>query len=293
MAITNITEINDISNRIKNRGAFLYHACQLKDFKSYLELGGVPSRNKLHESGLDFTEFETDYIDKKNSVWDKVFGNFSDFGKNFPREKTKSMPNPYGPIQIVFDPLVLKSVTDISITLRSAGAKDFHRDNECLKSSAEIEKIYAHINPEDTTKDYEKAYIAFSEDLNSRFKKNNCTSPEFNCAIENELLSFNEAIHIIVDNCEYQGSALINEIKELIKTKELTKIKVFERKYYCNIKKTIINELSKIALDKDCSWKNIINNKDASNELKEWVKNCNEFHYNRFIKYLTLGTIRA
>lgn len=287
MAIRNPAEISDISNRIKNRGARLYHACQLKDFRSYLELGGVPSRNNLLESGLEFTEFDTDNIDRTNLVWDKVFGNFSDFGRNFARPNTRSMPNPYGPIQIIFDPLVLNSATDISITLRSAGARDFNRNNECLQSAAEIEKIYKFINPEDASHDHEKTYLAFSEELNVRFSRNNCTSPEFNCEVGDELLNFDYAMYIIVDGCQYQGSALINEIENL------TTIPAYEREYSCNIKKSIINELSQIALIKDCSWQNIVTDPNASHELKNWVRNCNEFHYNRFIKYLTIGTIRA
>lgn len=92
MAIVDKQEIEKIITSLEARDAKLYHACQLEDFKSYLALGGVPSRNKLLGSGLKFTEFDTDTIDKQNKVWDKVFGNFSDFGQVFARAGSGAQP---------------------------------------------------------------------------------------------------------------------------------------------------------------------------------------------------------
>ena len=67
---------------------FLYHACQLSDFASYLSLGGIPSRALLETNGLPFTPFKTDTIDQENGVWDKVFINLSDFGHFFASDDT-------------------------------------------------------------------------------------------------------------------------------------------------------------------------------------------------------------
>mgnify|MGYP006146789185 CR=1 FL=1 len=68
---------------LERRGAYLYHACQFGDFLSYLELGGIPSRQRLEEDLHYFTGFTTDEVDQDNRVWDKVFVNLEDFGRAF------------------------------------------------------------------------------------------------------------------------------------------------------------------------------------------------------------------
>ena len=287
MAISDVHEIEKIVSNLEARGANLYHACQLKDFKSYIKLGGIPSRNKLLSSNLEFTVFDTDTIDKKNKVWNKVFGNFSDFGREFAKPESNSQPNPYGPIQIVFTPNALRSATDLSITLRSAGARDFDRDNECLKTPQEIEKIFQYIDVTQAQNFNQKKNIAFSNELNTRFNKSNCTSPEFNCATNNELLSFNDAIYIVVDACMYKGRELLEEIGNI------TNKRTLKRTYYCPKKESIIEELSTLSATNDCTQKQLIAGNFASHKLRAWVNNRNEFHYDRFIRYLTHGTTRA
>lgn len=286
MAINKEAEIESIIKILEKRNAKLYHACQLKDFRSYVELGGVPSRAKLQSSGLDFTKFDTDSIDKHNNVWDKVFGNFSDFGRNFARENTKSQPNPYGPIQIVFNARALYAATDLSITLRSAGAKDFNRDQECLQSAQQFNLIFQHTDI-DNTPDTQKNYIAFADTLNQRFNRKNCTSPEFNCTIENQILSFQNAAYIIVDSCIYKEKELIREVEQIAPKN------CVNRTYQSEHKKSLIQELSALSATNDCTKQLLINGSFATRELKYWVNNCDEFHYNRFIRYLTDGTTRA
>lgn len=287
MAITDRQEIDKIIASLNARDAKLYHACQLEDFRSYVKLGGVPSRNKLLGSGLKFTEFDTDNIDRQNNVWDKVFGNFSDFGQGFAKPGSESQPNPYGPIQIVFTPDALRHATDLSITLRSAGARDFDRDNECLNGYQDFEKIFQHIDAGQAQGQSQKKNIAFARELDIRFNKNNCTSPEFNCAISNELLPFTDAIYLIVDACIYKGRELIEEVQGL------TPKRALKRTYYCPEKESIIKELSTLSADYDCTKTKLLAGNFASRSLEAWVGNRKEFHYDRFIRYLTLGTTRA
>ena len=282
MVITCRAEIEKIQKILENRQAKLYHACQLQDFYSYIELGGIPSRNKLLESGLDFTEFDTDENDKENDLWDKVFGNFSDFGSNFAREGSNSFPNPYGPIQIVINPSATKDFNDIAISLRSAGASDFDRDSETLSSSKEFEKIY--LNPQ-IKQDNSDKLVAYQKTLNERFGRTNCTSPEFNCTISDELIPFSRCAYITVDNCDIGGESLLSKVQ-----KSSTK-KVFLRNYYGN-KGELILELSKLTQTYDCNKRNLLNNPAASRELKQLITAMNEFHYNRFVRYLTIGTTR-
>lgn len=287
MAINNTHELEKIVVGLEARGANLYHACQLTDFKSYIQLGGIPSRNKLLSSNLAFTVFDTDKIDKENKVWDKVFGNFSDFGREFTKQRSKSQPNPYGPIQIVFRPNALRSATDLSITLRSAGARDFDRDKECLKDAQEVEKIFQYADASQAQNSSQKKNIAFSDELNSRFNRDNSTSPEFNCATDNELLNFDDVIYIVVDACLYKGRDLAEEIGKL------TGKRVIARDYYCPEKESIIRELSTLSATNDCTQRSLVAGSFASEKLKTWVGERNEFHYNRFIRYLTNGTTRA
>ncbi|POD30580.1 hypothetical protein BKM14_19500 [Pseudomonas syringae pv. syringae] len=287
MTIKNKVEIEKITESLEHRNALLYHACQLKDFRSYIKLGGIPSRNKLLNSKLEFTVFDTDRIDKENDVWDKVFGNFSDFGREFTKESSNSQPNPYGPIQIVFKPNALRSTSDLCISLRSAGARGFDREKESIKNSQEFSKIFQYIDPKQAPNENQKKNIAFATELNSRFNRNNCFSPEFNCTTANEVLSFEDSIYIIVDACQYKGQDLINEIKAI------TDKKVFARDYFCQEKKAIITELSMLSADRDCTKQALLDGDFASEKLKKWVAARHEFHYDRFINYLTNGTTRS
>lgn len=287
MAIQDKQEIENIVRTLEVRDAYIYHACQLKDFRSYLKLGGIPSRNKLLSSNLEFTTFDTDKIDKNNNVWDKVFGNFSDFGREFTKEFSRSQPNPYGPIQIVLKPNALRSATDLSITLRSAGARDFDRDRECLKNTQEFNMIFQHIDPTDAPTASQRKYIAFANELNTRFIKNNSSSPEFNCVTPNELLNLDNIIYIIVDSCIYKNKDLLEEVKNL------TNKKIIARSYYHPDKEAIIKELSRLSETFDCKQHPLTSGNFASDKLKAWVADKNEFHYNRFISYLTNGTTRA
>ena len=115
------------------RDVKLFHACQFLDFLSYLKLDGIPSHDCLEKANLPFTSLETDENDKVNGVWDKVFVNLSDFGKTF-ANGGNGVPNPYGPILIQVRPAVLLEATDIAISLKSAGAPNFDREKEALKT---------------------------------------------------------------------------------------------------------------------------------------------------------------
>lgn len=287
MAIKDSQEIEKIVRALEARSALLYHACQLKDFRSYIHLGGIPSRNKLMNSNLEFTVFDTDRVDRKNQVWDKVFGNFSDFGQQFTKQKSKSQPNPYGPIQIVLKPNALRTVSDLSVTLRSAGARDFDRNKECLKNTQEFEMIFQYVNVEQAPNANQHKNIAFADELNSRFGRDNCFSPEFNCATNSELLSFDDVAYIVVDACLYKGRDLVSEVEAIINKK------VFPRNYTCPEKKSLILELSALSVTRDCTKKALLAGGFASEKLKIWVSDRNEFHYNRFISYLASGTTRA
>lgn len=52
--------ITKLVRLLEQRRAYLYHACQLVDFQSYLNLGGIPSRAYLESMEQCYTVFDTD-----------------------------------------------------------------------------------------------------------------------------------------------------------------------------------------------------------------------------------------
>ncbi|CAD0230681.1 hypothetical protein [Planktothrix agardhii] len=120
-------KINELVKLLTNRGVYLYHACQLIDFQSYLKLGGIPSRSHLESNSQPYTTFKTDQNDRANDDWDKVFANLSDFGTTFAGGHG-AVPNIYGPILFKIKPEVFYEATDVAICLRSAGRKGFDRE---------------------------------------------------------------------------------------------------------------------------------------------------------------------
>jgi hypothetical protein len=117
MPVIGGSEVEDLIELLSDRGVNLYHACQYKDFKSYMDLDCLPSRNLLATSWHAYTEFDTDDTDRRNGVWVKVFANLSDFGIPFAQLNWGKfpVPNPYGPILLIFDPAVLNEAEDIAI----------------------------------------------------------------------------------------------------------------------------------------------------------------------------------
>lgn len=128
---------------LQRRNVKLYHACQFSDFKSYLRLGGIPSRQLLENEGLPFTTFISDTNDRNNGDWDKVFGNFSDFGLSFSKGHG-AVPTVYGPILFVLQPQAFQEAEDVAISLRSAGAKNFNRESESLTSIDEVNNLFVY-----------------------------------------------------------------------------------------------------------------------------------------------------
>ena len=133
-------DIQALVDLFEERQVFLYHACQLIDFESYISLGGIPSRALLESRQVEFTPFQTDAIDRENSMWDKVFVNLSDFGRSF-AQGAKNVPNPYGPILFRLRPSALLEASDVAVCLWSAGAKGFNREREALKTLEDINRL--------------------------------------------------------------------------------------------------------------------------------------------------------
>lgn len=191
---------------LKERGAFLWHACQYVDFCTYVRVGGIPSRSLLEQRQLPFTAFQTDARDKVNGVWTKVFCNLNDFGSTFARGG-KATPNAYGPIMLRIHPDALQSATDVAICLRSAGGKGFDRTRESLSTVAEVESLFVH--PRDSP--YPGHFLKAKSALRERWPK--ADTLEVSCTVDQDVLSLNE-YYVIVDPYVVAGHDLYNVVRQ-------------------------------------------------------------------------------
>jgi len=293
------SEIENLIALFNERGVKFYHACQYKDFKTYLELGGIPSRNVMEQSSLPYTPFDTDNVDRNNYVWNMVFGNLQDFGVAFAQgqrnDNTAPTPNPYGPILLILNPEVYIEATDIAICLRSAGGMNFNRDTEALPDTETVNRIFEYENVDDAPNQYARSYVAFSGTLRERFNNNNAMTPEVSCAVENEILSFNHLLRIIIDPYVINNQSLAARVRSLKNQYGLNGV-AWERLYRQGENRLEMKqELANMLLHEFVSIQQIIQNEDNSQNLRDWATRIEKgnmtFFYNRFAKYLRTGTI--
>ncbi len=289
-------EIANVIDLFNKRGVKIYHACQYRDFKTYLELSGVPSRNLMESSGSPYTPFGTDDVDKTNEVWTKVFGNLSDFGYRFAQgrrnENTAPTPNPYGPILLVLNPEVLSEAEDVAICLKSAGGMDFNRESESLGSAGEVDRIFEH-GIENAPSNFAKTYVKFDKALRSEFGNEQAKTPEVSCTVENERLSFNHLEKIEVDPYVINQQNLFDKVRTL-KQRYGVNGAVW-RRHYQEGRLEIAQELADLLSQGLVTTNDIIHNERTSEGLRDWVARINrgrvDWQFDRFAKYLRIGTI--
>jgi hypothetical protein len=280
--------LKKVVENLRLRGVSLYHACQLDDFISYIKLGGIPSRNILLSKGLPFTAFESDETDKANRVWDKVFGNFSDFGAIF-HYGAQVIPNPYGPIVFKIDPEALLTAADLSITLRSAFYRNFSRELESLVSVEQVDSLF--VNPIDAQNAY---YIKNSKQLQDTFQnepniKSPIRSPEWSCTIAGEIMTIESVDYILCDPIALGGTTLLKIVSDKLENSE---VRALLRKTKCKSK---YQEIIDIVRSGESSLLTISKSKNVSEEVKLWAqetakKNLHET-FRRFAGYLYSGTL--
>ncbi len=217
-------DIERLVELLDERDVRLHHACQLMDFESYLEVGGVPSRALLERRGLPFTTFQTDERDRDNSVWDKVFFNLEDFGGIFARScaegKANSVPNPFGAVLLVLRPEALLGATDVGISLLSAGAMGFDRGRESLNLN-DVPRLFLG----ETSK-----LIKYSDKLAVEFnvEKSRISAPEVSCTVPDGRIAWDHVMYIRVDPYEFHAMALADHVEELVERADLD-LNVYER----------------------------------------------------------------
>lgn len=297
--MTTITgpEIEKIINLFNKRGVKFYHACQYKDFKTYIELCGVPSRNLMEQSGLPYTPFDTDETDKTSAVWNKVFGNLQDFGFSFAggqrNPRTAPTPNPFGPVLFIFNPEVFREAKDIAICLRSAGGRNFNRENEALPTATEVNRIFLYEEIEDAPNGYARANIKFTAGLREEFNDPGAKTPEVSCIVENERFSFNHLCNIMIDPYVINNQNLFQKVRK-IKNENGLHGRI-EARTYSEGQFRIIQELANFILQDIISIPQIIENKNCSENLWNWATKIQTgniiYQFDRFAGYLRIGTI--
>lgn len=295
MASIKKADIPQLVQLFERRSVGIYHACQYKDFKTYLELGGIPSRNLIESSKLPYTPFDTDAVDKQHELWTRVFGNLSDFGFFFAygarKENTAPIPNPYGPILLALAPESMNDAEDMAVCLRSAGSKDFNREAEALPVK-EVDRVFKH-PVDEAPNEYAKGYIKFQDDLRKEFHNKTAMSPEISFTVSNERLSLAYLDRIIVDPYDIGGQNLLDKVTELKEDKGLPGV-VWQRKYVDERFQTI-QELAERLLKGGVTLQGLIKEEVTSQELKDYATRLSKggmaFQFDRFARYLQSGTL--
>ncbi len=174
-------DIERLVELLKRRRVSLFHACQFLDFQSYFSLGAIPSRAYLEKKVQPFTLFVTDEDDHTKDVWDKVFMNFSDFGKTFSNGHD-AVPNTYGPILLQIDPAILREAIDIAICVQPVGSSNFNRKKCALSSVEAVDKLFVH--PADVGYPL-STWIKFKKTLSQEYKSKVC-DPDISCTVRDE-----------------------------------------------------------------------------------------------------------
>lgn len=297
MALIEGVDIQKLVELLQQKNVYFYHACQLKDFLTYLRIGGIPSRKHMEENQHDFTSFDTDEVDKDNQVWDLVFGNLSDFGSSFAKGKwgeKPPVPNPYGPITLYCSPKILLEADDIAICLRSAGGSNFDREEEGL-AIEDVPKIFYCL---ECTEDYKEPWIKFSEKLKEAFniKDSKTYNPEISCSSPKEFLPLQYVEKIIVDEIPINDTTLREIIREKAKNNSFH-VDIYNRFYHDTEgknRKEILHHLVNCIHDGLNDFNSVYSKSVNHQYTKDWldkIKTCgNVYQFNRYLKYLSEGT---
>lgn len=295
-------DLHRVVQLFNTRGVYIYHACQLKDFDTYVQLGGIPSRHKMEVSGLPYTIFDTDRQDHNNGVWPKVFANLSDFGHGFAEgnwsEGKAPTPNPYGPILLVARPEILLDASDVAICLRSAGGRNFNRDRESLHTQEEVDRLF--VNPANASTPASRAYVKYSSQLKQNFghlyNDGNAPStynPEVSCTVANEVLPFTHLSHIIVERFYKDNISFLSRVADIAFPGGL-RVEIRERRYREG-RRPIMADLAHILREALVTPAQLAEYNNCAEETKDWsrriISEGLEWQYTRFAKYFREGTL--
>ena len=282
-------DIQALVDLFEERQVFLYHACQLIDFESYISLGGIPSRALLENRQVEFTPFQTDSIDRENNMWDKVFVNLSDFGSSFARG-AKGVPNPYGPILFQLRPAALLEASDVAVCLWSAGATGFNRQREALNTPEEVDRLFLHPRNSGTPK------IKYRDRLAEEFgrQKTKTQDPEISCTVPDGVLSTQHVSFIRVDPYIINNQKLLYWVN-IIKQRYSVQFPVYERSHFPErSRSSFYNEIAEQIGEQIPTLQALARNNACSQPLRDWAEQILrlEWQFERYASYLRDGTLK-
>lgn len=235
------------------------HACQLRDLDSYLEIGGIPCRDRLQALGARrFTPFDTDSLDKALGLWDKVFFNGGDIGEPFARGRLMT-PTVYGPISLQFRPAVLLAAADISVVRNTAARPGFDRSRDSLP---------------------------LSEVMRSQVT----LQTEMNCRAPLGALPFDYLDQVLVDPVSLNGDSLLERVQALFAGIAMTQIKVFPRYMYSKARLSFFAELVEWARTAAAGSQDVRIPSSIDTFMFD-LGPAKAFTLRRWAKYLAIGTL--
>ncbi len=280
-------DIESLVDLLMQRGVVLFHACQFLDLQSYLSLGGIPSRACLEASELPFTQFETDGDDHVKEVWDRIFMNFSDFGKTF-SDGHNGTPNPYGPILLKIGPEVLNEAEDVAICIQPVGSNGFiNTELNSLKTISDIDRIFVY----PTNIGYPKsAEVKYKSKLREEFGCAKPCDPDISCAVTRGKLALKYVRGILVDPYSVSGKPLRDWVAAMFSPKahHLIQERTSKRGH-------LYNELTSLIIKDVFSIWELAQSSYVSEELREWAQAIERqnlgYQFKRFASYLRDGTL--
>lgn len=287
--------IEPVAAYLEMRDVSLWHACQLRDFQSYLEVGGIPSRSLLEHARVDFTPFVTDASDRTGGMWPKVFANLSDFGGAF-AHGAEAVPNPYGPIVMQIHPRALRRAIDVAICLRSAGARDFDRDVESLGSLDDIEQLFSYPASAPFP---ERSFTLYGLGLRERFdpKYPEATSAEVSLSMDPELIPFEDVVVVWVDPISV-GSQTLAELADIAARGAAWSPRLRTRSI-SEDRKVVLADVVRYLQDAHgpFSLRSLAGRADVESVTREWAtallaRNL-DWQFKRYGAYLLEGTLRS
>jgi hypothetical protein len=285
-------EIQPVVDRLMLRGVSLWHACQLMDFESYLAIGGIPSRSLLEQAHLPFTGFVTDKTDRTGGVWSKVFVNLSDFGGAFAHGST-GVPNPYGPIAFQIRPSALERAIDAAFCLRSAGARDFSRDEESLGTVDDIERIFMHpIDAGFPRSGHPKHRDQLRDAFSPRFP--DATAAEVSLTLDPELIPLSEVIAVWVDPIQVGERMLAEVVAELAAGHGIDRV---HGRWMSEERRVILADVVRYVADASGppSLQTLARRGDLGPVTREWavavLERGLDWQFARYASYLREGTL--
>jgi len=272
---------------LEERSASIFHACQLKDLRSYLSLGGVPSHARLEAYRAQYTRMDTDEIDRVNDVWDKVFVNLGDFGTIFARGGFAT-PTAYGPITLQLHPRALLEAVDVAICLRSAGARGFDRSRESLKTLNDVSQLYRY---QVGTRFPDSQELKFGDTLQAVFPE--AKWPEVSCSVISGQFGIAHVVCILVDPYQIAGSSLAELVQHEMTVRNMPH-KVVERSCQYERRK-LYSELARLASEGVDTLEKIVARPEVSTQLYKLMQVLAErnlaYQVDRYLRYLCEGTL--